>query len=78
MANTPTWDADIKNFFTQLDIGCMRQHNIDLGSYADVKNNATEIHTRVESGSMPQGGPRWTSDKVQKFQDWINAGYPES
>jgi hypothetical protein len=72
---------DIKPMFTQLD----RDHMLndvglfDLWDYNDVKSNASSILNAVKSGKMPppEDEPRWTTDKVQKFQDWINQGYPQ-
>ncbi len=56
-----------------------QQGMFNLWDYNDVKTNASAILGAVKSGRMPpkdSGEPRWTPDKVQKFQDWINAGYP--
>jgi hypothetical protein len=48
----------------------------DLWSYADVKKHAALIHQRLEAGDMPCDAP-WTPHRVQLFQSWIDAGYPE-
>lgn len=62
--------------FTEHDIDCMNNYGLDLSSYDDVKGNASDIYSRVKSGNMPKGGPRWSSDMVQTFQNWMNNGYP--
>jgi len=38
MARRITWDDDIKDFFTQMDVGCMRARGLDLSDYASVKS----------------------------------------
>ncbi len=71
---------DIKPMFTAMDQDHMlnQQGMFDLWDYNDVKTNAASILSAVKSGRMPPPGeePRWTPDKVQKFQNWINEGYP--
>jgi hypothetical protein len=39
MADRVTWEKDIQDLFTQLDIGCMRARGtVDLSSYQSVKD----------------------------------------
>ena len=75
-----SYAKDIKPMFTAMDQDHMlnQQGMFDLWDYNDVKSNAANILSVVKSGRMPPPGtePRWTPDKVQKFQDWINEGYP--
>ena len=76
-----SYEKDIKPMFTQMDQNHMktRGSKFDLWSYADVKRKASAILTRVKNGSMPppsSGEKRWTDDMVNKFQQWINEGYP--
>lgn len=81
----PTWEIDIKNFFTAGDIGCMNNVGnppFDLASYADVFQYADQILERVSLPEedpflMPQGGPRWHQDKIDTFQNWITNGKPK-
>jgi len=76
-----SFEKDIKPLFTSMDQDHMKKRGtkFDLWSYADVKRKADVILARVKSGSMPppsSGEPRWGDDKVNKFQQWINEGYP--
>jgi hypothetical protein len=66
-----TWDDNIKKFFTQGDVGCMGARGLNLDDYEDVKNNKDEILDRVSDGSMPEGGPPWSQEKVKAFSDWM-------
>jgi hypothetical protein len=63
---------DIRPLFTDQDVDHMTWM-FDLSKYDDVKSNAADILDSVKGGRMPPGEP-WSSDKVQKFQDWINDG----
>ena len=65
--------TDIRPLFTDQDVDHMSMM-FDLSSYDDVKKNASDILSSVKAGRMPPGR-RWSPDKVQKFQDWINGGY---
>jgi hypothetical protein len=72
MAQRITWDDDIKDFFTQLDVGCMRARGkLDLSDYESVKEFKDDIKTRVKNHTMPKGGPPWPDEKVKMFEDWI-------
>ncbi|MEK6288931.1 MAG: hypothetical protein AABO57_24700 [Acidobacteriota bacterium] len=78
----PTWDDDIEGFFTQLDIGCMRNvagfdPPLDLSDYESVKKNATRIHGAVSAGRMPKGDRPWAPEKVAVFKKWIDIGAPK-
>lgn len=84
MADRVTWDDDIKDYFTQMDVGCMRARNLDLSDYDAVKNRATSIlgqlKLRVQDPNrgMPKGGRPWPQDKIDKFEAWIKDGFPKS
>jgi hypothetical protein len=72
---------DIKPLFNAVDQDHMLngQGMFDLWDYDDVKTNASLILGALQAGRMPpkrDGGP-WPKEKVQKFQDWINEGYPK-
>ena len=81
-----TWDDNIKHFFTQMDIGCMRSRtpSLDLSDYDAVKNRADailfQLKLRVQDPNrgMPKGGRAWPPDKIKDFEDWKNAGFPKS
>lgn len=76
----PTYLADIRNFFRQVDIDHMRAKNIDIGTYAGVKANAQRIYfaTAPPSPSMPpaSSGPPWSANRSQTFRNWIANGCP--
>jgi tyrosinase len=79
VVQNPTYMADIRHFFDQVDIDHMAAKNIDLGSYAGVKKNALAIyaHTTQPGGDMPPDPARkWTAERSQTFRNWILAGYP--
>jgi hypothetical protein len=73
-----TWDDDIREFFTQLDVGCMGARGLNLDDYDTVKANKTRIYSRVSDGSMPEGGPPWPADKVQAFKEWMDDCCPRT
>ena len=72
-----TWTNDIQGMFTAAENACMKPRGIDLSSYASVRQHALSIYSEVESGDMPLGGPRWSSDMVNTFGCWIQQGYPQ-
>ncbi len=75
----PGFENDIKPLFTSVDQDHMlnRVKMFNLWDYAQVKTNAADILDAVKSGRMPPKREKrtWTSDEVQKFQDWINGGF---
>jgi hypothetical protein len=83
MADRVTWE-DIKPFFTQMDVGCMRARNLDLSDYEMVKNRATSIlgqlKLRVQDPTrgMPKGGRPWPQERIDKFEAWIKDGFPKN
>ncbi|WP_299492727.1 hypothetical protein [uncultured Shewanella sp.] len=83
MSNAITWNNQVKDYFTQMEVGCMRNIGLNLASYDDVKNNADSILNRVkrqptESGFMPKGGKRWVDSQINNFEQWITDGCPEN
>jgi len=70
-----SFQADIKPLFTQIDRDHMLS-SFDLWKYDDVKANADAIYGTVESGSMPPPSvePRWSTDKVSLFKQWMDDG----
>ncbi len=55
------------------DIETMKRMGLDLSAYEDVKANASEIHSRLEDGSMPCDGA-WPKEKVALFKRWMEEG----
>jgi hypothetical protein len=81
----PTWDDDIEGFFTQLDVGCMRNVSggfvdppLDLGDYESVKKNAAKIYDAVLKKRMPRGDRPWPDEKVAAFKKWMDDNTPKS
>jgi hypothetical protein len=88
MAGTPTpspqhavsFKNDIVPLFRPMDIQCMRAKNvflIDYG-YMSQSGNASMVLGYLKGTStprMPFGGPYWSPEAIQLFQDWIDGGY---
>jgi tyrosinase len=75
----PTYMADIRFFFRQMDIDHMAAKGIDLSTYAGVKQNAVAIyfHTHPPNPDMPpDAAGQWSADQSQTFKNWISNGYP--
>jgi hypothetical protein len=82
----PTWEDEIKHYFTQLDIGCMRSRlrPLDLADYDNVKERAQPILDQLrlrfnnpdKEMGMPKGGKPWPKEKIDRFQEWKDAGFP--
>lgn len=84
MADRVTWDDNIRHFFTQMDVGCMRAKGMDLSDYDTVKVKAAlilgQLQARVKDPNrgMPKGGRAWPQDKIDAFENWIKDGAPKS
>ena len=72
----PTWYANIRYFFTEKDIKHMKPKLVDLATYDGVVANAPSIFAMTETGYMPMGGTRWSSNRVHTFLNWIVDKYP--
>lgn len=88
MADRVTWEDDIKHFFTQMDVGCMRSRPtpLDLTDYKNVKDKAPAILFQLkrrrdappgQNIGMPKGGRPWPQEKIDKFEAWKDQGFPE-
>ena len=86
--NPPTWDKEIKKFFTLADIGCMitveANPRLVLDDYESVRDyilasedNKTKILFLLQTGAMPKGGPKWDDDRFNTFSAWVVAGCPK-
>ncbi len=79
----------IKGLFTARDISCMNGFGVNLDdygymgdptadpSYAD-HANARHVYARLtgtEKPRMPKGGPYWTQDKLDLYQQWMQGGF---
>jgi hypothetical protein len=71
---------DIAPLFNATDIAHMKQVTrgaLDLSVYNDVVVYASQIYSRVSSGSMPPPPSKaWTPQMVQLFAGWISQGTP--
>jgi hypothetical protein len=85
MAGRITWDDDIKDFFTQMDIGCMRARgSVDLSDYESVKKMASSILVQLRrrvadpTKGMPKGDRPWPQEKIDAFDKWTKDGFPKT
>jgi tyrosinase len=75
----PTYMADIRFFFRQMDIDHMAAKNIDLSTYDGVKKKALDIYyqTQPPNANMPpDAAGKWSADQWQTFKNWMANGYP--
>lgn len=73
----PTWYAQIRYFFTEIDISHMQAKAIDLSNYQNVVDNAVSIYGQTSSGTMPPAPlPQWSANRVQTFLNWITDNCP--
>ncbi|MBK3734258.1 SUMF1/EgtB/PvdO family nonheme iron enzyme [Azospirillum brasilense] len=82
----PTWEAGIKQMFTQTDIEHMLQASstwkppMDLGDYTYVSRFAVKIYSSVRDNPprmpLPPSNP-WSHEMKMRFFKWIIAGCPE-
>ena len=66
------FEQDIKPLFRPHDQQSMKSH-FDLWAYADVREHADAILTRLRDGSMPCDGA-WPNAQVELFQRWVDTG----
>lgn len=73
----PSFAADIKPLFTQLDRDHMMKM-FDLWKYDDVKASATRIYETLKNQSMPPKGSEpqapWPDEHVTLFKSWMDGG----
>lgn len=89
--NPPTFYQDIVPLFRQLDVECMRNMGVLLLDYAYMSdpagdssypdhanaNNVLDRLTGKTTPQMPLGGPYWSQDNLDLFQQWMACGYTE-
>ncbi|WP_127506621.1 tyrosinase family protein [Actinoplanes solisilvae] len=76
---SPTYLADIRNFFRPEDIEHMALKGIDLATYDGVKRNALSVftHTAPPTPDMPPDAEgQWSAERSQTFRNWIVNGFP--
>ena len=79
MAESLSFEKDIRPMFTDMDVEHMKPFGIDLSDRAVVQANAESILETVTYGSMPprnSGEPRWTPEMCERFKAWREQGWP--
>ncbi|HEY1867486.1 MAG TPA: CDGSH iron-sulfur domain-containing protein [Candidatus Cybelea sp.] len=69
------FNAHIKSLFRERDRQSM-SFKLDLWEYADVREHAQSILTRVSDGTMPCD-KAWPKERVAVFARWVNSGMLE-
>lgn len=70
-----TWDT-ITSYFTDMDVDHMKQVSagwpklLDLHDQQSVLYYAPQIYAAVQSGTMPIGEARWSTEWVTNFDTW--------
>jgi len=65
---------DIRPLFRDTpDVNTMKRMGLDLSSYEEVKEQAGNIYSRLEDGSMPCDGP-WSQEQLSLFKRWMDEG----
>jgi hypothetical protein len=68
--------TDIRPLFRDSpDVDSMQGYGLDLSSYKEVKERASEIYARLEDGSMPCDEP-WAPERLAIFRLWMDEGFP--
>jgi len=71
-----TWHT-LRRYFTGIDIAAMRELGHPLDDYQYVVQNANALLKRLADGSMPPPPfKRWPQNRIDDFQEWIDAGFP--
>ncbi len=75
-SRTITFSGDVS---TIVNNNCMPCHgnsgsSINLTTYANLSSNANSVLSRINSGSMPKGGPKLSDNKILTIKTWIDAG----
>lgn len=79
MADSLSFEKDIRPMFTDMDVEHMKPFGIDLSSRDDVEASGDSIFETVSSGTMPprnSGEPRWTPEMCERFKAWREQGCP--
>jgi len=82
MANTTSFQRDIRPLFTERDIEGMKK-GFNLASYEEVKAHAGAIYDRIRGiggAVMPPPPPRgegpWEQSRIELFAKWMADGFP--
>jgi hypothetical protein len=80
---------DIAPLFNQQDIACMSRFGVLLSDPSYMSDatgsdqfpdhaNARNVHARLTGAAtprMPMGGPYWSDDQLQLFNQWMTDGF---
>ena len=71
---------DIRPLFRPVDIEHMKPMGVLLDdfTYMSESNNAQSVYDSLTGDTqprMPIGGPYWSQDKLDLFQQWMKGGY---
>jgi hypothetical protein len=65
---------DIRPLFRDSpDVDSMQRYGLDLSSYEEVKERASEIYAWLVDGSMPCDEP-WPPPRLGLFKRWVDEG----
>ena len=89
-ANTSvSFKQQIVPLFSSQDVNCMNPKGVHLTNYAYMSNpagddtysdhaNANHVYAHLtgdEAPQMPLGGPYWSQDDLNLFNQWMQDGY---
>jgi hypothetical protein len=71
-----SFKTDILPLFTPGDIDCMAAYDVLLDSYEWMSDpdHARNVYLRLtgkRQPRMPEGGPYWTKEMLDKFNNWM-------
>lgn len=76
-----SFSKDIKPLFRPMDVEHMHVYGVPLDDYAymsdaanDHQNAQAVLRTLIEK-TMPPGGPFWSQEQLDLFQQWMADGY---
>lgn len=81
--NSPvSFTNQILPLFNTHDITCMKPMGVELDSYAymSVPANANNVYSHLTGAvqpQMPMGGPYWSQDDLNLFNQWMQDGYQQ-
>jgi hypothetical protein len=67
--------TNIRGYFRQSDIDCMKKQGLDLSDCKTVGENAAEIYIMLSQGRMPPDG-KWPQNQIDDFRNWMGSGCP--
>jgi hypothetical protein len=84
-----SFGQSIAPLFRSTDVACMKKYGVRLDDYAFMSDsagdgnypdhaNARNVYahlTGVTLPQMPMGGPFWSSDQVDLFEQWMTDGF---